>query len=114
MTVSSELIVSIAGIVLSLLFSYIPGLRTWYAALITETKQLIMLGLLILVTAAIYALGCYGILDTGIVCGKEGIIALVQMLVYGLVSNQAAYLISPQANDVLIAKQLRDDGEGVG
>ena len=58
MIVSSELIVSIAGVVLSLLFSYIPGLRTWFAALVAETKQLIMLGLLILVTAAIYALGC--------------------------------------------------------
>jgi hypothetical protein len=30
------------------------------------------------------------------------------------VSNQAAYLISPQARDVAIAKQLRDDGEGIG
>lgn len=114
MTVSSELIVSIAGIVLSLLFSYIPGLRTWFAALVTETKQLIMLGLLVLVTGAIYALGCYGVLDTGIECGKAGVIALVQMLILGVVSNQAAYLITPQTNDVVIAKQLRDDGDGVG
>jgi hypothetical protein len=114
MTVSSELIVSIAGVVLSLLFSYIPGLRTWYAALITETKQLIMLGLLVLVTTAIFVLGCYGILSTGIACDKFGAIALIQMLIVGIVSNQAAYLISPQANDVVIAKQLRDDGEGVG
>ena len=114
MIVSSELIVSIAGVVLSLLFSYIPGLRTWFAALVAETKQLIMLGLLVLVTGAIYALGCYGIVDTGIVCGKEGIIALVQMLIVGLVSNQAAYLITPQTNDVVIAKALRDDGEGIG
>jgi hypothetical protein len=30
------------------------------------------------------------------------------------VSNQAAYLIAPQTNDVVIAKQLRDDGEGIG
>lgn len=114
MTVSSEILVGIAGVVLSLLFSYIPGLRTWYAALITETKQLIMLGLLVLVTGAIYALGCYGIVDTGIECGKAGIIALVQMLILGVVSNQAAYLITPQTNDVVIAKALRDDGEGIG
>jgi hypothetical protein len=114
MTVSSEMLVGIAGVVLSLLFSYIPGLRTWYAALITETKQLIMLGLLVLVTTAIFVLGCYGILSTGIACDKSGAIALVQMLIVGIVSNQAAYLISPQANDVVIAKQLRDDGEGVG
>ena len=114
MEISSELIVSIAGIVLSLLFSYIPGLRTWYAALVVETKQLIMLGLLVVVSGSIFALGCYGILSTGIACDKYGIIALVQMLIVGVVSNQAAYLISPQPNDVTIAKQLRDDGEGVG
>ena len=114
MIVSSELIVSIAGVVLSLLFSYIPGLRTWFAALVAETKQLIMLGLLVLVTGAIYALGCYGILDTGIACGKEGVVSLVFMLIAGVVSNQAAYLISPQTNDVVIAKQLRNDGAGIG
>lgn len=113
MEVSSELIVSIAGIVLSLLFSYIPGLRTWYAALVTETKQLIMLGLLIVVTGAIYALGCYGVIDTGIVCGKDGIVSLVFMLIAGVVSNQATYMITPQTNDVVIAKAIRNDG-GVG
>jgi len=40
--------------------------------------------------------------------------ALVQMLIVGLVSNQAAYLITPQTNDVTIAKALRNDGDGVG
>ena len=112
MTISSEIIVGAAGVILSLLFSYIPGLRTWYAALITETKQLIMLGLLILVTGAIFALGCYDILSTGIACDKYGIIALVQMLIVAIVSNQAAYMITPQTNDVLIAKAMRDDGVG--
>ena len=112
MDISSEMLVGIAGVVLSLLFSYIPGLRTWYAALITETKQLVMLGLLVLVSGAIFALGCYDILSTGIACDKYGIIALVQMLIVGLVSNQAAYLISPQTNDVIEAKLSRDGGVG--
>ena len=108
------MLVGIAGVTLSLLFSYIPGLRTWYAALIDETKKLLMLGMIVLVSGAIFGLGCYGILSTGIACDKYGIISLVWMIVLGLTSNQAAYMITPQTNDVVIAKQLRDDGEGVG
>lgn len=113
MTVSSEVLVGIAGVVLSLLFSYIPGLRVWYAALVSEKKQLLMLGLLVLVTGAIYALGCYGVIDTGIACDKNGVVSLAMMLITGLVSNQAAYMISPQPNDVIEAKAVRDDG-GLG
>ena len=111
MEVSSEMIVAIAGVVLSLLFSYIPGLRVWFGGLIAEKKQLIMLGLLVIVSGGIFALGCFDILETGISCDKPGVISLVFMLISGVVANQATYLISPAANDVVIAKQLRDDGE---
>ncbi len=111
MDVSSEMIVGVAGVVLSLLFSYIPGLRVWYAALVAETKQLIMLGLLILVSGGIFALGCFDVLSVNIACDKQGVIQLVFMLISGLVANQATYLISPVASDVAEAKSLRD---GVG
>ena len=114
MELSSEMLVSIAGVVLSLLFSYIPGLRTWYAGLVAEVKQLIMLGLIVLVSGAVFALGCYDILSTGIACDRYGVISLVWMVVLGLTSNQAAYMITPATNDVVIAKQMRDDESGVG
>ena len=114
MELSSEMLVSIAGVVLSLLFSYIPGLRTWYAGLVAEVKQLIMLGLIILVSGAVFALGCYDILSTGIACDRYGVISLVWMVVLGLTSNQAAYMITPATNDVVIAKQMRDDESSVG
>lgn len=111
MEVSSEMIVAIAGVVLSLLFSYIPGLRVWFAGLVAEKKQLIMLGLLVLVSGGVFALGCFDIIQTGISCDKPGIISLVFMLISGIVANQATYLITPATNDAVIAKQLRDDGE---
>ena len=114
MILTSELLVSIAGVVLSLLFSYIPGLRVWFAALASEKKQLIMLGLLVLVTGGVFGLGCAGVLDTGLACDKGGVIAIVKLLVAGIIANQATYLISPQTDDVVIAKQLRNDGEGEG
>ena len=111
MDVTSELIVGIAGIVLSLLFSYIPGLRVWYAGLVSEKKQILMLGLIALVTIGIGIVGCLGFIATGISCDKAGIIALVKMFFAGIIANQATYLISPATNDAVIAKQLRDDGE---
>ena len=113
MQISSEMLVGVAGVVLSLLFSYIPGLRVWYAALKSEFKQLLMLGLLIVVSGAIFALGCYDILSTGIACDKYGAISLVWMFIAALVANQATYAISPQPNDVIEAKAVRDDG-GLG
>lgn len=112
MTISSEIIVGAAGVILSLLFSYIPGLRVWFAKLVSETKQLIMLGLLILVTGAIFALGCFGVAEFGVACDKNGAIELVWMLIAGVIANQSTYLISPQTNDVVIAKALRNDGVG--
>lgn len=114
MNLTSEILVSIAGVVLSLLFSYIPGLRVWFAALISEKKQLIMLAVLIIVTGGVFGLGCAGILDIGLACDKGGVIALVRLLIVALIANQSTYLISPQTDDVVIAKQLRDDGEGAG
>ncbi len=109
---TSEILIGISGAVLSLLFSYIPGLRFWYAGLVGETKQLIMLGLLVLTTGAVYALSCAGVINVGVACSKEGIIALVKLLILGIVANQSTYLITPKTNDAVIAKQLRDDGEG--
>lgn len=108
MDLSSEMIVGVAGMALSVLFSYVPGLRGWYASLQTEYKQLIMLGLVVLTTASIFALDCYGVISTTASCDKDGIISLVWMLVLGLTSNQAAYLISPQTGDVKEAKLIRD------
>lgn len=109
MNITSEMLVAVAGVVLSLLFSYIPGLRTWYAGLVSETKRLIMLGLLLVVTAAIFALGCYNLISIDIACNQDGLLKLVGLFVAGIVANQGTYLITPQTNDVVIAKQLRND-----
>lgn len=90
---SSELLASIAGIVLSLVFSYIPGVSTWFEKLLPSVKQAVMGGLLFLVAAAIFGLGCAGI-DVGVTCDVTGLIEMVQILIAALVANQSAYLIT--------------------
>lgn len=57
---TAELLASVAGIILSLGFSYIPGLNTRFARLEGTYKRLIMTSMLVIVGGAIYALSCTG------------------------------------------------------
>lgn len=88
---------SIAGVILSLAFSYIPGLRPWYDGQTSETKRLVMAGLLLVVAVAAYGLSC---LDSGVIsgvsCDNQGISGLVTAFISAMVANQATYMISPK------------------
>lgn len=105
---SAELLSSIAGVVLSLVFSYVPKLNTKFAALETEVKRSIMLGLLALAAVATYGLACSGWL-TGLFgiqvpCDQSGIQMLIQAFIYAAITNQTAYSLSPKTQAVRQAK----------
>lgn len=91
---SSELLASIAGVVLSLAFSYIPGLNAWYAVLEPIHKRLIMMALILAVAFSAFGLSCAGWWPT-VTCDQAGISGLIEVFVKALIANQAAYLISP-------------------
>lgn len=97
---TSQALSAIVGIVLSLGFSYIPGLSTKYAALSSELKSLIMAGLLLVTSGAIFGLGCGGIIQNGLTCDQNGLVQLVGIFVSALISNQATYVLSPQTQAV--------------
>ena len=101
---SPEFLVSIAGIVLSLAFSYIPGLRVKFATLEPDYKRLIMLGLIVVVAGVIFGLGCAGVLAISIACDAAGFQKLISFVILALIANQSAYLISPLPEDVKDAK----------
>lgn len=100
--VSPEVLSTMAGAVLSLLMSYVPGLRTKFAALIPEVKRLWMLGLLAGVTGAIAGLSCAGVL-AGVTCTEVGLWQLLWMFILALIGNQAMFEITPQPTDVRAA-----------
>jgi hypothetical protein len=88
-----------AGVVLSLLFSYVPGLNTWFAGLEAIYKRLIMLGLLLLTAGVIYGIACLGWggwFGLALTCDKKGLVELVQAFILAMIANQAAYQITPQ------------------
>ena len=91
---SSQLLAGIAGIVLSLLFEYLPGLHDWYNALVDTKQKLVMLAALLLSAAGVFALACIGRYDL-VTCDVAGVWVLVEYFVLAVIANQATYLISP-------------------
>jgi len=96
---------AIAGVVISLLFSYIPKLNVLYAELAPEVKQLIMLGVLLVTSLTLYGLNCGGILSTGITCDKNGIVQLITIFISTLIANQSTFSIAPRSAVVKVAAE---------
>lgn len=113
---TQETLVMIAGVVLSLAFSYVPGLRDWYGRQSKETKSLIMALALLLVAGAVFGLSCAGIL-LWVACTKAGAIGLLNLYILALMANQATFMLSPQtqkgsvgpADGSLCAGEVEDD-----
>lgn len=83
---------TLSGSVLSLFFSYIPGLKEWFGLLDGQKKSLITLCALVLTTAGMYAISCTGIYNVGVSCDKIGLVELVKVFFAALVANQGTYL----------------------
>lgn len=92
---TSDQLGAVAGALLSLAFSYVPGLSDTFAALDTRMKRLVMAGLLLVVAVAALALSCARVVNT-VECSQSGAVQLVNVFISALVANQAAWLISPQ------------------
>lgn len=92
---SPESLGIVAGAIVSILFSYIPGLSSWFASLESTSKRLIMLALMLVVTLAAVLLSCAGVVQ-GFACNQTGFIQAVQVFVLAVMANQAAYTITPR------------------
>lgn len=107
-----ETLAMIAGIIISLLFSYIPGLNVKFAALAPEVKRLIMLGILLAISAAAVGLACGNIIViTGFVCNQAGITTIVWSFILAVIANQSIYSISPQLQRVRLAASGDECGD---
>lgn len=81
---------TIAGSLLSLVFSYVPGFSTWYDGKDAQTKALIMGAALLLVTAGAFGLSCAG-WGSYFECTETGVQAALTVFFAALVANQATY-----------------------
>ena len=91
---TDNIVASLAGGLLALLFGYAPGLRSWYEALEPTRKALVMGLLLLLAAVLLYLAGCYTPWPVGVTCDQAGFWLLAQLFINALVANQATYFIA--------------------
>lgn len=96
---SAESLSLIAGTVLSLSLTYVPGVNNWYSRYDPTQKRLIMLALLAISASAVYALACLGwgaAWRIAVTCDEPGLFGLIEQLVLAIIANQSIYIISPR------------------
>ena len=106
---NAQVLAAVAGFFLSLLFSYVPGFRSWFEGLDISYgqeqggnyKRLIMMALIVVVAGAAFGLSCAGWLanfapDLVLACSEDGFAELVMAVVMALAANQGAYALTPR------------------
>jgi hypothetical protein len=87
-------IASVAGIVVSLVFSYVPGVKGWFDALTADYKRLVMLGALVVAVGVLFGASCLGY-ATDPACTVEGAKALLPLFIAAVIANQGTFLLTP-------------------
>lgn len=90
---SVELLSGVSGVILSLSFTYLPGLRVWFEQLTSQGKSLVMLVLLAVVAGSIFGLSCANVLGY-VTCDNEGAYNALTIFINALVANQGVYLVT--------------------
>ena len=92
---TAEQLAVIAGVVLSLVFSYVPGAKDWFEKLEGNTKRFVMLGALFVVAAGIFGLSCTP-LYSYVTCDFAGAWQMLWVFVVAAIGNQTAYQLTPK------------------
>ena len=89
----SNVVMSLAGAILALLFGYVPGLRQWFEALDGVRKAQVMAGLLLLAAAGAFGASCYTPWVV-VECTEAGFWQLVELFIVAVIANQATYTLA--------------------
>lgn len=91
-----ELISAGVGILLSLVFSFVPPIASWYYKIDKQYRGLVMVGFTALATLGIFGLSCTGLFNW-VACTTEGAKELVTAFLILLGTNQITYLATPDS-----------------
>lgn len=92
----------LAGGLLSLIFTFAPGLKGWYASLGGVAKRVIMFALVSAIGAGSFYLACAGlgpVFRLALTCDESGIAGLLRAIALAVVFNQSTYLISQHGRE---------------
>lgn len=90
---TSDKLAALVGVLISLLFAYLPGLKTWFEKQASEAKGGITAGITVLAALAIYGLSCAGwFTELGVTCSQGGFQQLVSIVIGALVGLAGTYV----------------------
>lgn len=92
-SLSVEFLSGGAGVVLSLIFEYVPGVHERFNKLDDGKKRGIMGLIVVLVSAVIFGLSCVNSPWNLVECNDGGMWELIQVVGFALISNQTAHRI---------------------
>lgn len=85
-----------AGVVISLVLAYVPGVKAEFEKLSGVKKRAVLGIALLLVSVAVYSLGCAGIVGN-VACNQAGAVGVVRAFWAALVASQVAYVVEGKA-----------------
>ncbi len=104
-----ELLAAVLSALLSLVTTYVPGFRTWFARKAEDVKMSLMGLATIVIAVVVYVLACTPSLQfTFVACPTGGIWGLLAMIIVALAANQGVDRISPEPADVQAAKAAQE------
>lgn len=87
---------ALAGMILSLVLEYVPGIAGLYDGLTAVQKRLVMLVLLLLSAGGLYGLSCADLV-LYVECTAQGILELLGMIGVAIGVNQGTYLLTKKS-----------------
>ena len=103
MNLTPDLIVMLAGVLLALIFDFIPKAKAWFDMKSVEGKRLINAGILLVVVGAIFGFNCLGwgagLGIPAVVCTQEGALFMVQLFVLGIGMNYGTHAVARGVTD---------------
>jgi len=98
MSVDSVFLAGFAGLLLSLVFEYVPGASDWYEKYTAVQKRGIMVLVLLVASVLIFGASCTGLYNLNLDCGVGGIMELLRVFLACLVANASGHSLLKKPN----------------
>lgn len=96
-TLTAAVLTGMAGALLSLVFSYVPGIRERFEVLTGTQKRGVMALFLLLTSVTVYGLSCFSPFVL-VECSEAGVWDLLLVLGAALMANQSTFSMTPKMN----------------
>lgn len=93
MNISNETLTIVVAIVMSLIYSFFPGVKSWFTSLGDNEKFSVNVLTVVLLSAAIFLMACAGI-TTKLTCNALGVDLLLNMVVRFATAYGTTYLMT--------------------